>query len=139
MDRWLRAYDNSRLNPDAPITSMVSSKYSLEDYTWTEIKDVPVPELECNFGPACQGLRKSWYAYNLTKKSGDYAGDLALRINRIQKALGFPLAEFPELDSDWVGEELSIDEKQLKAEEEQEEAESWEGCFNLVLGLNLRS
>ena len=58
-----------------------------------------------------------------------------LRIRKIQKALGFPLAEFPEVDPSWdddvehlnYEEQLTPEDRELKQEEEQEEAESWEG------------
>jgi len=70
----------------------------------------------------------TWYAYKRSKKDGIYAGDLAYRILRIQKALGFPMSEFPELDSDWIGEELSKEDIQLK-KEEQDEGE-WVGTLS---------
>jgi hypothetical protein len=53
-------------------------------------------------------------------RDGGYRGDIAYRINKIQNALGFPMSEFPELDSDWVDEELSKEDIQLKKEEQDE-------------------
>ena len=57
------------------------------------------------------------------------APDLAMRILKIQHSMGLPLSEFPELDSEWVIQELdrsSDDEQlsrldlQLRKEEEQD-------------------
>lgn len=59
------------------------------------------------------------------------APDLALRILKLQKFLGLPLSElqkFHELDrygggsnNEWVGEELSKENRQLEKEERDEE------------------
>ena len=40
-------------------------------------------------------------------KDGGYRGYIAYRINKIQKALGFPKSELPELDPEWIDGELS--------------------------------
>jgi len=67
---------------------------------------------------------KSWYAYKRLGRDGGYRGDIAYRINKIQNALGFPKSE---LDHDWVSEELSREDIQLKKEEQQEDEGDWDG------------
>ena len=79
------------------------------------------------FGPSCEALRKSWYAYKRMGKDGGDRGDIAYRINKIQKALGFPKSEFPELDPQWIDEELSKEDIQLKKEEHNEGEWNLEG------------
>ena len=69
-----------------------------------------------------------------------YRGDLAWRINKIQRSLGIKVTEFPESDSSWFSEEtesedgdgdeedLTAEERELKREEMEDEKESeWEG------------
>ena len=74
-------------------------------------------------------LKKSWRSYKLYRKDGMPAPDLAMRILKIQHSMGLPLSEFPELDSEWViqeldrssdYEQLSPLDIQLRKEEEQD-------------------
>ena len=106
---------------------MASSKYDLEGLSWDEIREIYIPELGMCFGPSCEALRKSWYAYKRLGRDGGYRSDIAYRINKIQNALGFPMSEFPELGP-WVDEELSKEDIQLKKEEQDEDewVEDWE-------------
>ena len=128
MNRWLRQYERFRHNPDAKNdASWLSSKYDLEGLSWNEIREIYIPELGMCFGPSCEALRKSWYAYKRLGKDGGYRGDIAYRINKIQKALGFPKSEFPELDPQWIDEELSKEDIQLKKEEHNEGEWNLEG------------
>ena len=89
-----------------------SSKYSLEDLSWDEIRNLPVPELGCSFGGACESLRKNWYKFKAQKREGDRGWDTILRINRIQRALGLePLTEFSDGPPiEWVIQQLDLEE-----------------------------
>src|SRR5215831_1269640 len=120
MDLWIRRYDNARTNPYESNKTLLSNRFDLEGLSWKEISEIYVPELGCEFGPGCNGLRKSWYAYKMTKRNGEYAGDLALRINRVQSALGFPRTEFEELDryGGSIDEEFSGQEEESNFEEQ---------------------
>jgi len=55
------------------------------------------------FGTSFEALRKSWFGYKRSRKDGFPAPDLALRILKVQKALGLPLSEFPELSQNIGG------------------------------------
>src|SRR5215469_8775536 len=109
MDRWLKKYELMRTS-DGQSKALLSSRFDLEGLSWSEIREIPIPQLECNFGVGCEMLRKSWFAYRMTKRNGGYAADVAFRINKIQHNLGFPITEFEELDQKWVEQELSMDE-----------------------------
>ena len=69
------------------------------------------------------------------KRSGDYAERFCLKHTKFKRRSAFPLQIFLNLDSDWVDdvehlnyeEQLTPEDRELKQEEEQEEAESWEG------------
>jgi hypothetical protein len=92
--------------------------------SWDEIREIPIPELgeDMTFGRSCESLRKSWYALKRSRKEGSYYNkDLEFRINRIQSALGFPRTHFDDLDQEWVDQELSREEQQLKREEDESE------------------
>jgi hypothetical protein len=133
MNRWLRQYERFRNNPDAKNdASWLSSKYDLEGLYWDEIREIYIPELGICFGPSCEALRKSWYAYKRLGRDGGYRGDIAYRINKIQNALGFPMSEFPELGP-WVDEEFSKEDIQLKKEEQDEDewVENWESSSTM--------
>lgn len=123
MDRkWLRQYEQVRTDPYTTIKGRLSSRFELDGLTWAEIREIPIPELgeDMTFGKSFEALRKTWYAYKRTKKDGFPAPDLALRILKLQKLLGLPLSEFHELDrygGEWVNEELSGEDIQLKEEE----------------------
>jgi hypothetical protein len=110
--------------------------------SWSEIRHLWIPELGCNFGEACQRLKRAWSKYKRFHKQGDRAFDWILKVNRIQRALGLEMTDFrdgPGLD--WVkdqldledqggngtGVELSGEELELKFEQDQEEKEkeSW--------------
>lgn len=68
------------------------------------------------FGTTFESLRKSWFTYKRDKKQiGFVDTEVCLRILKFQKALGLPLADFPELEryggSEWVDNELSMMEQ----------------------------
>jgi hypothetical protein len=119
MNRWLHNYEKIRTDPYMSVKGRLSSRFDLEGLTWDEIREIPIPELGegMNFGKSFEALRKSWYAYKRSRKDGFPAPDIGFRILKIQKALGLPLSEFPELDSEWVNEELSSEDIQLRKEE----------------------
>src|SRR5215469_10536906 len=121
MQLWLRDYERSRLNKDAPNESWTSSKYDIEGMHWTELQQIYLPELGMCWGPACSALRKSWYAYKMAGHQGGYRADIAFRINRIQAAMGIPKIEFHELDPRWVDEQLTEEEIQLRREDEEDD------------------
>ena len=60
-----------------------------------------------------------------TTEGWGYAADIPYRINPIQRSLGFPKSDFPEL-SPWVDEELSKDIQLKKEEQDEEWVEDWE-------------
>ena len=64
MFRWLREYDRMRTNSDGPNELWHSTKYDLEGLSWDEIREIYIPELDCN------STRKSWYAYKRVRKDG---------------------------------------------------------------------
>lgn len=136
--RWLREYENRRLGRGRASDGQfgwTSSRYDLESKDWDNIRDIFIPQLEMTFGQACSALKRSWYAYKMSRKEvGGYNNDLAWRINRIQHYLGIPLTEFSEgLDPNWVkqqlnaeeqaGEEVHAEELELRYEEDQDR--SW--------------
>jgi hypothetical protein len=134
MNGWLRTYEQHRTDPYASIKGQLSSRFDLEGLSWAEIREIPIPELGegMNFGKSFEALRKTWYAYKRSKKDGLPATDLAFRILNLQKFLGLPLSEFEELDrygggsnNEWVEEELSRENQQLRKEEETEELAGW--------------
>ena len=114
MTRWLRAYEQRRTDPDRQFripSSWNSSRYDLENMDWDSIRNLPVPELNCNFGVACEIMRKSWYHYKRLRKEGDRGWDIILRINKVQRALGIPLTEFRDgPDLSWVKQQLDLEE-----------------------------
>ena len=63
-------------------------------------------------------------------KDGGYRGYIAYRINKIQKALGFPKSEFPELDPQWIDEELSKEDIQLKKKNKMKVNGTWKVLKN---------
>lgn len=119
---WISRYENSRTEPFSTSKERLSSsKLQLEGLSWAEIKDTPIYgfEMDMTFGSAFSALRKTWYSYKKYKKDGVEDSDLALRIIRLQRALGLPEAEFSHLDPEWVNNELSQQETddQLRREE----------------------
>jgi hypothetical protein len=44
--------------------------------SWDEIRELPIPELNCRFGGACMALKKQWYHYKRLKKEGDRGWDI---------------------------------------------------------------
>jgi len=94
--RWLRDYENRRLNPDARSRSTSrlnwrSSKYDLENMSWQEVQDIWLPELDCTWGFACNYLRKQWFRYKMEKREGERGWDTILNISRILYSMGLPL------------------------------------------------
>ena len=76
--KWLRDYESRRTDPDRQFripSSWHSTKYPLEDLSWDEIRNLPVPEMQCSFGEACEAMRKSWFHYKMLKKEGDRGWD----------------------------------------------------------------
>jgi hypothetical protein len=144
MDRWIRHYDAIRTNPDALPNrneGWVSTKYPIEGMHWSEIAEIPLPELGMKWGAACSSLKKSWWSYKMTKKYGsglDSKRDLAYRINKIQHSMGIPITRFEELEglnlelefesedglNDQSGEQWTREELRLKAEEAEEESDN---------------
>ena len=134
--KWLRDYESRRTDPDRQFripSSWHSTKYPLEDLSWDEIRNLPVPEMQCSFGEACEAMRKSWFHYKMLKKEGDRGWDIILRINKIQRSFGIPLTEFRDgPDINWVKQQLDLEEGtgveptsedlELRYEEEQGEA-----------------
>src|SRR5215831_20642620 len=92
-------------------SSWHSTKFDLENMSWDEIRELPIPELNCRFGGACMALKKQWYHYKRLRKEGDRGWDIILRINKIQRALGLePLTEFrdgPPIE--WVTQQLDME------------------------------
>ena len=93
MQRWIRNYDRSRLNPNQPNEFWVSSKYDIQGMSWTEISEIYLPEIDMRFGSACSALKKCWYAYKMVRKQGLDSGDLVYRINCIQSVMGIKKSE----------------------------------------------
>jgi hypothetical protein len=92
--RWLRDYDNRRLDPDGGSSgsgsklNRHSSKYDLESMNWQEVQSIYLPEIENCWGPACNYLRKLWFKYKMQKRQGEKR-DVILDISRILYARGF--------------------------------------------------
>jgi hypothetical protein len=107
--RWISRYEQLRTDPYSTAKGRLSSsRFQLEGLSWTEIRELSVGE-GFTFGTCFEALRKSFYAYKMNRKQGLSAPDLCLRILKLQKLLGLPLSEFPELDrygEGWVNEEL---------------------------------
>jgi hypothetical protein len=76
MDRWLRAYDNRRVDGKVGWTS---SRYDLESKDWDSIRDMPIEGLvdertgeTLSYKQACSALRKSWKAWKISKRKWGY-------------------------------------------------------------------
>ncbi len=119
MRAWLENYESRRTGDPYSTKKLSSSKFDLESMSWDEIRDIPIEEIgpDMTFGKCFESLRKTWYSYKRNKKEGLPAPDLAFRILKLQKALGLPLSEFDELDSEWVNDELTSDDLELRREE----------------------
>jgi len=77
------------------------------------------------WGPACNSLKKLWKSYKIAGRNGEPRGDIAWKINAIQKAMGIEKSEFPELEGmETSDEEMTDEEIQLKREE-REDAGDW--------------
>jgi len=115
--RWLRDYENRRLNPDARSRSTSrlnwrSSKYDLENMSWQEVQDIWLPELDCTWGFACNYLRKQWFRYKMEKREGERGWDTILNISRILYSMGLPLQEFHDgPDIEWIKEQLDLENR----------------------------
>jgi hypothetical protein len=111
MYRWLARYDNERLgiNRDGQNKTLHSSRFNIQGLSWDEIREIPIPELGdgMTFGTSFEALRKSWYSHKKYRKDGLPAPEVCLRLLRIEKFLGLPLSQFPEIDNEWANEELS--------------------------------
>lgn len=125
--KWLKDYDNLRTDPDGINNIWVSSKYDISGLPWKDVSEIEIielPDQEGNpmkFGQACSALKKTWQLFNTQRRSdGIYRGDLAFRIIQIQRAMGIKESHFPELDKEWVDHELTLEEKELKREEQEE-------------------
>jgi len=76
-----------------------------------------------NWGSACSALKKTWHAFKLGKKRGEYVTDLAIRVNRLQDGMGIPPTEFEGLEhyEDGEGSDEESDEE-WSSESESEKA-----------------
>jgi len=128
LTRWLRDYENRRLNPDGirsgtgsgPRLNWHSSKYDLENMRWQEVQDIWLPELDCTWGFACNYLRKQWFRYKMGKREGDRGYDTILNINRILYSMGLPLVEFHDgPDLEWIKNQLDLENRIGEREMEQ--------------------
>jgi hypothetical protein len=131
-NRWLKEYERLRTNPYSSIKGQLSSRFQLDGLSWAEIREIPIEGLweGATFGTCFEALRKTWYAYKRNKKDGLPAPDLALRIMKLQKALGLPMGQFGELEwygEDWVNEELNsqLQKEELSGWEEEEDDDPW--------------
>jgi hypothetical protein len=144
MNAWLRSYEARRTGGNMSAKGLLSSRFDLEGLSWSEIREIPLPELGENmtFGKGCEQLRKTWRHLKLNRSEGTYHNiDLELRINRLQHFLGFERTQFDDLDPDWVDQELSMEEEksneasddlngqelseQLRREEFQDQLNAW--------------
>jgi len=114
MSKWLQAYEHKRTSSfeNEPALGWTSSRFDLESKDWNNIKEIFIPELEMTFAQACSALKRSWFAYKMSRKQGvGHNSELSWRINRIQYYLGIPLTEWETGPSvDWVIEQLSLEE-----------------------------
>ena len=124
MRKWLMNYERMRLKSNTPNESWISSKYDIQGLPWQELQQIYLPELGMCWGPACNSLKKLWKSYKIAGRNGEPRRDIAWKINAIQKAMGIPKSEFPELEGMEMDEELTEEEIQLKREE-REDAGDW--------------
>jgi hypothetical protein len=121
MNAWLRSYEARRTGgADISSKGLLSSRFDLENLSWSDIREIPIPELGENmtFGKGCEQLRKTWRHLKLNRVEGNYHNiDLELRINRLQHFLGFERTQWDDLDPDWVDQELSMEEENLNDSE----------------------
>jgi len=78
----------------------VSSKYPfLHTLHGKEQQEFVIEDANCTYGVCMNNLRKSWIGYKIAKRQDDYESmlDYASRIQGIQRAIGFKVAEFPDL------------------------------------------
>src|SRR5215467_12291360 len=110
MSKWLQAYEHKRTS--SPALGWTSSRFDLESKDWNSIKEIFIPELEMTFAQACSALKRSWFAYKMSRKQDvGHNSELSWRINRIQYYLGIPLTECETGPSvEWVIEQLSLEE-----------------------------
>ena len=151
LNQWLSGYELRRTDPywggEGGGRKLSSTRFDIEGMSWDEIREIEIPQLgpDMNFGKSFEALRKSRYALRRNRAEGSYDNkDLEYRINRIQYFLGIDITEWDDLNPTWVKEELareerefnntgeigeeeelSIEERQLKAEEEAEELADW--------------
>jgi hypothetical protein len=134
MDRWIRRYDQQRVDGKIGWTS---TRFDLENKDWNSIRAMEVVGLidertgeTLKFKQACSALRKSCKAFKKSHRQYGYDSELGYRINRIAYFLGLPLVEFENGPSiEWfeeqfrleeeTGEQLSVEEAQAKFEEEE--------------------
>jgi hypothetical protein len=130
--RWLRDYDNRRLDPDGGSSgsgsklNWHSSKYDLESMNWQEVQSIYLPEIENCWGPACNYLRKLWFKYKMQKRQGEKR-DVILDISRILYAMGLPLVEFDNgPDIEWIKAQLDMENRtgEGKVEQTSEDVEA---------------
>jgi hypothetical protein len=131
--RWLRDYDNRRLDPDGGSSgsgsklNWHSSKYDLESMNWQEVQSIYLPEIENCWGPACNYLRKLWFKYKMQKRQGEKSWDVILDISRILYAMGLPLVEFDNgPDIEWIKAQLDMENRtgEGKVEQTSEDVEA---------------
>jgi len=101
MTKWLVAYEKTRTDPYTTAKERLSSRFDLSGLSWNEIRDLPIPELinpktgePMTFGTTFETLRKTWFAYRMSKKNGFPSPDLCLRIIKLQKNIGAAIIRF---------------------------------------------
>ena len=78
----------------------LSSKYPfLHTLEGAEQQEFFIDDANCTYGVCMNNLRKNWIGYKIAKRENDYDRmlDYASRIQEIQRAIGFRVAEFPDL------------------------------------------
>lgn len=139
--RWLRQYDQLRTNPYEPNQSWTSTKFEIEGLRWDELKAIEIPDLldqdgnPMNWGQACSALRKTWYRYKTEKRQGINVRPLAYRIKKIQRSMGITEAQFPELDEEWAGEQLDMEEGESELLKEEAEENMMIAGMDNIWGL----
>jgi len=112
---WIKDYEFRRTSGKEEISQLLQVRPDLQGLSWNEIREREVPRLVfegrvLNIGSSFSMLKKSWRSYRLYRKDGIPAQDLELRILKIQYRMGLPLSEFPDLDPEWVQNELDREE-----------------------------
>lgn len=66
-----------------------------------------------NWGQAISAMKRTWTAYRIAGQNGEPREDLAIRIRKIQGAMGIQKSSFPELEEmGYTDEEAGKDEEE---------------------------